>query len=78
MTVLIFDLYRDGKGSKMNKKYYFSLLESRSNRLKELVDMGAPTEIIHKEALLVAEAAKLIDPKLRVQNEEQRIQSATG
>ncbi len=61
----------------MNKEYYTSLLENRSNRLQEFIEMGAPIDIIHDEALLVADAARLINPKLKVKNENQKC-SATG
>ncbi len=45
--------------------YYMRLLESRSKRLVELIDMAAPIDMICKEVKLLAKAVEPLDPTLK-------------
>jgi len=49
----------------MDNSYYMRLLESRSKRLGELLEMSAPIDIICQEVKLLVEAIKPLDLKFR-------------
>ncbi len=69
----------------MNNNYYMRLLEGRSKRLEELLEIAAPIDMICKEVKLLAEAVKPFDPKFRswalkesINENPEKYQCATG
>lgn len=46
----------------MSQEYYKRLLEGRSKRLNELLEIAAPQEMICKEVILIVQAASLLSP----------------
>lgn len=62
----------------INNNYYMKLVESRSKRLQDLLEMGAPIDMICKEVVLLMEATKPLDPErvwIRKENNDEECQS---
>lgn len=54
--------YEPAKTATMSQEYYKRLLEGRSKRLNELLEIAAPQEMICKEVILIVQAASLLSP----------------